>query len=79
MRVASIPAMPPSPALAPSPNPDLAPHSAFKAATALSDSGEAPAGAADELHIDAGHPSPTRDTDLESADGALSVATVSCL
>ena len=78
MRVASIPAMSPSPALAPSPDRHAAPVSAFAAATAAADGSAVHAvhGPADELQTDATQPSPAGESDAESIDGALSAVTV---
>ena len=73
MRVASIPAMPASPTLAPVPDPHAAPPGTFAAA----DGGATPTGSINTLQADGVHPSPAREPDEESTDGAFSVATVS--
>ena len=78
VRVASIPAMPPSPALAPTPQRLALPVSAFAAATAVTD-GETvhpPPASVDELQADKGPPSSAGAPDAESLDGALSAVTV---
>jgi len=74
VRVASIPAVLPSPAL--SPQQHAPPISAFAAATAVADGSGTPADPADAPQTDGYPPSSAGAPDAESVDGALSAVTV---